>query len=117
MKKIWLLVLVFGFLAIARQEAKAQSDTTFTASLSPSPFDDQLTIHIVQGNKNVTLIKIFDAIGKEVYSSDNSTVLAARGGVISLTLDFSGLKPGLYFCSIYSDKGIIETRKIFRSAR
>jgi len=116
MKRIILLLVVLNIVALARYEAHAQADTTFSVTTSANPFDDQITLNITLANKNVTGLKIFDAIGKEI-TSDISIYSAKNQGFISFTLDFSTIKPGIYFCSIYSDKGIIETRKLFRSAR
>lgn len=116
MKKI-LLIVAFVFVAVlAHNEAKAQSDTTFSVSTSANPFDDQVIINVIHANKNVTGLRIFDAIGKEV-SSEVTMNMTSRGGILSYTLDFTTVKPGVYFCSIYSDKGILETRKLFRAAR
>ena len=100
---------------LAHTGAQAQTDSTFSVSTSANPFDDQVVINITQA-KNVTGIKIFDAIGKEV-SSEIPVNTLYRGGVLSYTLDFTHMRPGVYFCTIYSDKGILETRKLFRAAR
>lgn len=116
MKKIVFIVFMFFIAALAHQEAKAQSDTTFSVSTSANPFDDQVIINILHANKSVTGLKIFDAIGKDV-SSEVGIHVVYKGGVLSYTLDFTSVRPGVYFCSIYSDKGILETRKLFRAAR
>lgn len=115
MKRL-LLIASFCFITIlAHTGAQAQSDSTFSVSTSANPFDDQVVINITQP-KHVTGIKIFDAIGKEV-SSEIPVNSIFRGGVLSYTLDFTHMRPGVYFCTIYSDKGIMETRKLFRAAR
>jgi hypothetical protein len=116
MKKVLLILSVFFLAVLAHSEAQAQTDTTFSVSTSANPFDEQVIININVANKNVTGIKIFDAIGKEI-SYELSITAVSRGGLLSYTLDFTHVKPGVYFCSIYSDKGILETRKLFRSAR
>jgi len=116
MKRILLIVSIVFLATLANFEAKAQTDTTFSVTTTANPFDDQVVINVNHGNKTVTGLKIFDAIGKEV-SSDISINAVYRGGILSFTLDFTGVRPGVYFCSIYSDKGILETRKLFRAAR
>lgn len=116
MKKILIIVAVFFVTVFAYKEAKAQSDTTFSVSTSANPFEDQVVINIVHANKTVTGLRIVDAIGREV-SADVTSNVVVRAGVISYTLDFTNVRPGVYFCSIYSDKGILETKKLFRAAR
>gem|GEM_PF-3247386 len=83
----------------------------YELQVSPNPFDDELNLIVYPGNKNVKSIKIFDIIGKEVVSID----VTNKVGPSVYKVDFSNLKPGLYFCNVYSDKGIIETRKILRN--
>ncbi len=116
MKRFLLIVFVFITTVLTHTEAQAQTDTTFSVATSANPFDDQIIINITQANKNVTGIKIFDAIGKEV-SSEIPVNMVTRAGILSYTLDFTHIRPGVYFCTIYSDKGILETRKLFRAAR
>jgi hypothetical protein len=116
MKKILVIIAVVFVTVFAYKEAKAQSDSTFSVSTSANPFEEQIIINIVHANKNVTGLRIVDAIGREV-SSDVVFNVVNRGSIISYTLDFTNVRPGVYFCSIYSDKGILETRKLFRAAR
>jgi len=116
MKKIVVILVLIAIAAVARYEAMAQVDTTFSVATSANPFDDQVTINITLANKNVTGLKIFDAIGKEI--TPDIKIYTVKGlGVVSYSLDFTTIKPGIYFCSIYSDRGILETRKLFRTAR
>ncbi len=115
MKRLLLIVFVCVLAFLTHSKVQAQTDTTFSVSTSANPFDDQITINITQA-KNVTGIKVFDAIGKEV-SAEIPVNSIAKGNVLSYTLDFTHMRPGVYFCTIYSDKGILETRKLFRAAR
>jgi plastocyanin len=86
-------------------------ESKYEFQISPNPFEDELNLTIFPGNKNVKFIKIFDIIGKEVASID----LSNKVGPSAYKVDFSNLRPGLYFCNVYSDKGIIETRKVLRN--
>ncbi|WP_081670952.1 T9SS type A sorting domain-containing protein [Sporocytophaga myxococcoides] len=86
-------------------------ESKYEFQVTPNPFEDELNLTIFPGNKNVKFIKIFDIIGKEVASID----LSSKVGPSAYKVDFSNLRPGLYFCNVYSDKGIIETRKILRN--
>jgi hypothetical protein len=95
------------------------ADTIFIGSLKepkfefsavPNPFDDQLSLDIALGNKNVTEIKIYDLIGKEVASVN----LSGKTGFHSYKVDTSNLRAGIYFCTVYTANGILETKKLFR---
>ena len=78
--------------------------------VAPNPFEDHFRLIINPGNKTVTYVKIFDLIGKEVFSIDVNSKSPSI-----YPLDATNLKPGIYFCTVYSEKGIIETKKIFRT--
>jgi hypothetical protein len=118
MKRLLLIVCIFSatFL-LANTEVKAQADTTFSVTVLTDPFDDQVVINVNHGNKNIVGIRIFDAIGKEVANVDLSASPSPKQGVTSITIDFSHLKPGVYFCTVYSNKGILETKRLYRGAR
>lgn len=75
----------------------------------PNPFTDIVTLSNKQGNNNVTMVKIMDAVGKEIKS------IGLSAGQSSVSFDLSDLQPGIYFCNLYTSEGIIETRKISRS--
>jgi plastocyanin len=75
----------------------------------PNPFTDLVTLSVSQGNNNVTMIKVMDALGKPVKNIEVSS------GQSSYSLDLSDLQPGMYFCNLYSSEGILDTRKISRS--
>jgi plastocyanin len=85
-------------------------ESKFEFSAAPNPFDDQLSMNINIGGKNVTDIKIYDIIGKEVASVN----LSGKTGIHSYKVDTSNLKPGIYFCTVFSSSGILETKKLFR---
>ncbi|MFN3403445.1 MAG: T9SS type A sorting domain-containing protein [Cytophagaceae bacterium] len=87
-------------------------DARYEMFISPNPVENELlTIRVNTGNKNVKFIRIYDLIGKEVAFIDLSNKTA---GTYKVEVDFSHIKPGMYFCNIYSDKGLIETKKIQR---
>jgi hypothetical protein len=84
---------------------------SYNLSAAPNPFSDQLSLQINIGNKNLTQIKIYDLIGKEVVSIN----LDGKSGSHSYRVDASNLRPGIYFCTVYSEKGIVETMKLFKT--
>jgi plastocyanin len=85
-------------------------ENKFEFSAAPNPFDDQLSLNINIGDKTVTEVKIYDLIGKEVASVN----LSGKTGFHSYRVDTSNLKAGIYFCTVYTTNGILETRKLFR---
>ncbi len=91
--------------------AQSASDSTFSLIASPNPFEEELTLTIHPGNKTVKSVRIYDIIGNEVAHVD----LPLRHSPFSYTLNLAHLRPGFYFLNLYSDKGIIESRKIFCS--
>ncbi len=115
-KAIFKFYIVWIFLGCSSGIAQ-NVDSMYTATskyelvASPNPFDDEVTLTIHEGNKKLSAIKIFDLIGKEVAHID----LRNKSGSVSYKLDFSQLRPGVYFCNVYSENGIIETKKLFRT--
>lgn len=86
-----------------------QVPTVYEVVISPNPVEDRATFRVSQGNHKLTEIKIYDLIGKEVY-----TVLLSNGSG-DYPVDLTALRPGVYFCTIFSEKGVVETRKLVRS--
>ena len=99
--------LLTGFINVSPGLSESNK---YECIVAPNPFEDHFRLIINPGTKTVTYIKIFDLIGKEVYSIDVNSKTASI-----YPLDASNLKPGIYFCTVYSDKGIIETKKLFRT--
>jgi plastocyanin len=87
------------------------SSATYDLSASPNPFNDQLSLNVNVGNKNLRFMKIYDLIGKEVAYVD----LAGKTGTHSYNVDTSNLRAGIYFCTVYSDRGVVETMKLFKT--
>jgi plastocyanin len=83
--------------------------STSSLTIFPNPFTDVVTLSVEQGKNNVSMIKVTDALGKEVKNIEVSA------GQSSYSFDLSDLQPGMYFCNLYTSEGIVETRKIFRS--
>jgi hypothetical protein len=108
MKKLaTILFLIFGI----GFGVLAQSDTTTSFHISPNPVENDVTFRINYANKDIRGIRIYDMIGKEVAYVD----LIGKTGFTSMTIDISGLRTGIYFCNLYSDKGVIESRKMIKN--
>ena len=109
-----LLLLFGGTLSaqnIADSSACAEKSSKYEVIVSPNPFDDEVILSVNHGNKNLTFIRIFDLIGKEVAFID----LRSKSRMNVYKLNFSALSPGVYFCNIYGPDGVIETKKLFRT--
>ena len=109
---ILVLIAFISFVGIGSAEAQSQSDSvSYTLLTTPNPFDDRLEIRIKGNTPVIKYIKITDIIGKEVAFLD----VADRPLPVNYYLDFSGLKQGLYLCNVYSDKGLVETKRLYRN--
>lgn len=80
----------------------------FQLTVSPNPFYEYTTLHIISGGFMINSFKVYNVIGKEIISYD----LSNKKGNVSFKINLSSFKPGVYFCSLYSDKGLIETKKL-----
>jgi plastocyanin len=78
-----------------------------TLNIAPNPFTDFVTLTVDQNNNKAILLKVMDITGKEKRSFDLSM------GGDSFSLDLSELPAGLYFCNLYTNNGIVETKKLF----
>ena len=105
------LTLLFVFLIGIGFASMAQSDTTTSFHISPNPVENEVTLRISYGGKDLKAIRIYDLIGKEVFYID----LSGKNGYTLVPLDISFLRPGIYFCNLYSDKGIVESRKMIKN--
>ena len=108
MKK-WAFI-VFLTLGLGMSETFAQSDSS-AFYISPNPVENDVTFRINYSGKDIKGVRIYDLIGKEVSFID----LNGKSGRTELTIDISALKPGIYFCNLYSDKGILESRKMIKN--
>jgi len=102
---IFLLLIGIGF------ASNAQSDTATTFHISPNPVENDVTFRINYPTKDIRAVRIYDLIGKEVAYID----LMGKSGFTLMTIDISALRPGIYFCNLYSDKGIVESRKMIKN--
>jgi plastocyanin len=100
-----------GTIHVSNTTGINNSSATYDLSASPNPFNDQLSLNINVGNKNLRFMKIYDLIGKEVAYVD----LAGKTGIHSYNVDTSHLRAGIYFCTVYSDRGVVETMKLFKT--
>jgi hypothetical protein len=72
----------------------------------PNPTSGFLNISFGQLNLDNMNIILFNIIG--------SKVLDKEVRIKEMTMDFNGLKPGVYFLNVYKDQGLLETIKVIR---
>jgi hypothetical protein len=88
---------------------KNTKTSQYGLTVSPNPFDHQISLNFTQSHPELTHIRITDLIGNEVSNINVAGNLSSE-----YKLDFSHLPAGVYFCNLYTAKGIVETRKLFR---
>jgi hypothetical protein len=106
--QLTLILFFFSGASVFAQSVEQVVNTPYEVIISPNPAEDLITIKIQEGHHKISEIRIYDLIGKEVF-------IINLGGSGTYHVDLSTLRPGVYFCSIMSEKGVVETRKLIRS--
>ncbi len=70
----------------------------------PNPFCKNTTIEYEIGNTEIVTISIYDNCGRLLYKLNNKSVHAA--GTYKLKLEDFELKPGIYYCTLQTEKHI-----------
>ena len=83
-------------------------DVEFT--IYPNPFRENITLYIQSGNSALKTLRITNLIGKDILDID----LSGKSGSFSQKIDFDALEPGIYFFTLYTTKGAVETRKVVK---
>lgn len=76
----------------------------------PNPVVDNAVIKIITAGKRVSSLVISDAIGNRITTLN----LSSQDPTIIRYHNFSDLRPGIYFCSVYADADIMNTTKIVK---
>lgn len=79
-------------------------------SIFPNPVVDNAVIKINTAGKRVSSLVISDAIGNRITTLN----ISSKDLTIVRYHNFSDLRPGIYFCSVYSDSDIMNTTKIIK---
>ena len=85
-------------------------DSESVLSIYPNPFNQSPTIRVNLENRNILSLKVYDLIGKEHFKVD----LTNKEGMLRYTPNFAELQPGIYFCSLYDQNGVILTKKLVK---
>lgn len=108
-------LFIFSLMS-CHQEVKAQSDSVrYNGNNSlmsiHSAFEDNLSLRInSNAGKSLRYVKIFDIIGKEVATID----VAGQGYPVQYNLDLSAHRQNIFICNLYSEKGLVESKKFFK---
>ena len=90
------------------QFTEGPEDLEFT--IYPNPFRENITLFIQSGNSSLKSLRITNLIGKDILDID----LSGKSGSFSQKIDFETLEPGIYFFTLYTSKGAIETKKVVK---
>jgi hypothetical protein len=74
----------------------------------PNPFNEGVTLEIITNNSHPTTLKVFDIIGIEREKIE----LTQFGTQNVYHIQLKDLPAGVYFCNVYSDKKLLESKKI-----
>ena len=118
MKTYLLFVIALFIFALVgcNQVASAQSDSVRYSGNNSlmsinSRSDDNLSLSINSGGgKGLKFVKIFDIIGKEVATID----VTGQSYPVQFNLDLSGHRQNIFICNLYSEKGLLESKKFFK---
>jgi hypothetical protein len=103
-----LMLSGINLLAQTAENEVDEKANKYELSAAPNPFENEVTITLNGGTKKLIAIRICDIIGSEVAFID----LRNKSGIVSYRLDFSALPSGVYFCNVYGEDGIIETKRL-----
>ncbi|HEX8549742.1 MAG TPA: T9SS type A sorting domain-containing protein [Cytophagaceae bacterium] len=84
-----------------------QQKSPYDFEIIPNYVHEKITLKINSTDRHLKTIKIFDIIGNEIVS-----VELVHKELYKYDIDFSSFRPGVYLCNLYSDKGIVATRKL-----
>ena len=114
---IFLLALGYTHYSVASAPIKnfstapaiTPTDSSFSVKIKPSTqnLKYQSTLIVDLGKyKELKYIKIYDLTGKKVLFQH----LPYSNKIVKINM--ASLRPGIYFCSVFSSKGLVETRKV-----
>lgn len=77
--------------------------------VAPNPADDFIELFFESENNAPSAIRVFDLIGNQV-----STITVPANNTHPIKIETATLKPGVYFLSVYTTTGRIETLKFLK---
>lgn len=78
--------------------------------VAPNPADDYIELFFEADNATPSAIRVFDLIGNQV-----SAINVPANNTHPIKIETATLKPGVYFLSVYTTSGRIETLKFLKA--
>jgi hypothetical protein len=100
-------ITLFIFMLLATRVAGQDNKPAFR--VAPNPADDYIELFFESETSTPTSVRVFDLIGNQV-----SAVNVPANNTHPIKIETANLKPGVYFMSVYSTSGRIETLKFLK---
>lgn len=107
MKALKRYIAILFFLVLATGAFAQDSKPAFR--VAPNPADDYIELFFEAENTSPSAIRIFDLIGNQV-----SNVSVPANNTHPIRIETATLKPGVYFLSVYTIAGRMETLKFLK---
>ena len=109
MKRLQLILVFTLFLFLANNSFAQDGRPTFR--LAPNPADEFTELFVDSETVTPTSIRVFDLIGNQVAYF----TVASNNHSHTVRIETATLKPGVYFLSVYTSSGRIETLKFLKA--
>ncbi len=107
MKRLQYIVIIV--LLLLQTSVLVAQDNKPAFRIAPNPADDYTELFVESDATTPTAIRVFDLIGNQV-----SYIHLAPNHTHPVRIETASLKPGVYFLSIYTSSGRIETLKFLK---
>lgn len=107
------LLLLFGSNSFAESFRNECQNSYFSSPqveiiAYPNPFNEGVNLEIISTVTKPTELRIFDIIGTE-----RERIELTQFGMINVfRIELKNLPAGIYFCNVYADKKLLESKKI-----
>ena len=109
MKHLGYILVVISLLFLQTSNLLAQ-DGKPAFRIAPNPAEDYTELFVESDATTPTAIRVFDLIGNQV-----SSIHLAPNHTHPVRIETANLKPGVYFLSVYTSSGRIETLKFLKA--
>ncbi|HSZ71790.1 MAG TPA: T9SS type A sorting domain-containing protein [Cytophagaceae bacterium] len=107
MKALIRYIAIFLFMLQATWAFAQDNKPAFR--VAPNPADDYIELFFESETSTPSSIRVFDLIGNQV-----SSITVPANNTHPIKIETANLKPGVYFMSVYSSSGRIETLKFLK---
>jgi hypothetical protein len=103
-------ILLVALLVIQTSTWLAAQDGKPSFRIAPNPADDYTELFVESDATTPNAIRVFDLIGNQV-----SHIHLAPNHTQPVRIETANFKPGVYFLSVYTSSGRIETLKFLKA--